>query len=147
MTFKPRDPNYKERVRAAFARQAFMPFIGAEVSDVQPGYCEIRLPYKPELMQQHGLFHGGVVGTLADNAGAGATGTLLTEENTLLTVEYKLNFLSPAQGELLIVRGQVVKAGRTLTVARSDVYAVNGGEEKLCATALVTLMTIPAAAT
>ena len=146
MSFQPRDPHYKEKVQAGFAQQAFMPFIGAEVAEVQPGYCEIRLPYKPELMQQHGLFHGGVVGTLADNAGAGATGTLVAEGNTLLTVEYKLNFLSPAQGEMLIARGQVLKAGRTLTVARSDVYAVNDGVEKLCATALTTVMTIPATA-
>jgi uncharacterized protein (TIGR00369 family) len=140
MSFKPLDPNYEERVRDSFARQQFMGFIGAKLVELRPGYCEIHLPYREELSQQHGFFHGGVVGTIADNAGGYSAYSLMPAAATVLTVEYKLNLLAPGNGELLIARGQVIKPGRTLTVCRSDVSVVKDDQEKLCATALITLM-------
>lgn len=138
--YVPDDPQYEEKVRASFARQTFMGFIGARLVDVQPGYCEIHVPYKRELTQQHGYFHAGIIGTLADNTGGYAAYTLMAADASVLTVEYKLNLLSPGEGELLIARGAVVKPGRTLTVCRSDVVVVKDGVEKLCAIAVVTLM-------
>lgn len=142
LSFRPLDPNYEERVRASFARQQFMEFIGAILMQVRPGYCEIHLPYKEELSQQHGYFHAGAIGTIGDNASGYAAYTLMPADATVLTVEYKLNLLTPGSGELLIARGQVIKPGRTLTVCRSDIFAIKNGQEKLCATALVTLMTL-----
>lgn len=139
-TFTPIDPNYEERVRASFARQRFMEFIGAELTDIRPGFCEIQLSYKEELSQQHGYFHAGIIGTLADNTGGYAAYTLMPAASSILTVEYKLNLLAPGNGELLIAHGQVVKPGRTLTICRSDVFVVSGGHKKLCAIAIVTLM-------
>lgn len=139
-TYMPLDAQYEERVRASFARQPFMEFIGAELADIRPGYCEIHLPYKTELTQQHGYFHAGVIGTLADNTGGYAAFTLMPANSSILTVEYKLNLLAPGRGQLLIARGQVVKPGRTLTVCRSEIGVINNGIEKLCAIAVITLM-------
>lgn len=134
------DPEAEARVRGSFARQRFMAFLGAELAELRPGFCEIRLAYRPELGQQHGFFHAGVVGTLADNAGGYAAFSLMPAGCSILTVEYKLNLVAPGDGELLIARSEVVKAGRTLTICRGDVFVVRGGEEKLCAVSQQTLM-------
>ena len=101
------------------------------------------MPYRPDLTQQHGFFHGGLVGTLADNAGGYAAYTLMPADASILTVEYKINLLAPADGDLLIARGNVSRSGRTLTVCRSAVHVARSGTETLCAEALVTLMALP----
>ncbi len=140
MSFQPSDPHYEDRVRTSFARQRFMDFLGAQLLAVRPGYCEIHLPYKEELSQQHGFFHAGTIGTIADNAGGYAAYSLMDADSTVLTVEFKLNLLAPGSGALLIARGHVIKPGRTLTVCQSDVSVVRDGEEKRCAVALITLI-------
>ncbi|MEE9300076.1 MAG: PaaI family thioesterase [Alphaproteobacteria bacterium] len=142
-TFCPKDPDYAERVRASFARQSFMAHLGAELAEVGPGRCTVSLLYREEFTQQHKHFHGGVIGTLADNAAGYAAFSLMPAESTILTVEYKLNFVAPGRGERLIARGLVLRPGRTLSVARAEVYALKDGEERLCATALETLMCLP----
>lgn len=119
-----------------------MQYLGAELTAVRPGQCEIRLPFKPQLSQQHGYFHGGVIGTIADSAGGYAAFTLMPAESGVLTVEYKLNLLAPGDGDLLIARGEVIKPGRSLVVSRADVAVVKNGRERLCATLLQTLMTM-----
>lgn len=134
------NPDYAERVRASFGRQAFMHFIGAEISAVSAGAVEIQLPYRAELAQQHGFFHGGIVGTVADNACGYASFSLAAADASVLTVEYKLNLMAPASGDVLIARGRVLRPGRTLVVAQADVFAVRQGREKQVATALATLM-------
>ncbi|GIX29402.1 MAG: thioesterase [Burkholderiales bacterium] len=140
--FTAPDPRYAERVRASFARQGIMGHLGAALTEVRPGYCEIRLPFRPELAQQHGYFHGGVIGTLGDSAGGYAAFTLMPADAGVLTVEYKMNLLAPGDGELLIARGRVIKAGRSLVVSQADVAVVKDGTERLCAILLQTLMTI-----
>ena len=141
--FEPRNPDYAEQVRSSFARQAFMAHIGAELVHVGPGVCEIHLPHRAELTQQHGFIHGGVIGTIIDSAMGYAGYSLAAVGASVLTVEYKLNFVAPGEGERLIARGRVVKAGRTLTVCLGEVSAVSGdGGETLCATALQTLMNL-----
>lgn len=137
-----RDPHYAERVRASFARQKVMAFMGAEMAVVEPGRCEIRLPYKAELSQQHGYFHGGVIGMIADSAGGYAAFTLMPADASVLTVEYKMNILAPGDGELLSARGEVLKAGRTLVISRAEVYVLKGGKEIHCASMQQTLMTM-----
>lgn len=136
------DPNFAQRVRDSFARQQVMTYLGAELAAISPGHCEIRLPYKEELSQQHGFFHGGIIGTIGDSAGGYAAYTLMPADSSVLTVEYKMNLLAPGNGELLIARGQVVKAGRTLVVARAEVAVIKDGKETLCATLLQTLITM-----
>ncbi|OPL11443.1 MAG: hypothetical protein AVO38_04615 [delta proteobacterium ML8_D] len=143
MVFEPLDKNYVQKVRSSFQRQKFMEFIGARLAEVHPGYCEIHLPYKKELSQQHGFFHAGVIGTLADNSGGYAAFTLMPPRASILTVEYKLNILAPGDGELLIARAQVIKAGRTLTICRPEVFVVKDGYETMSAAALMTLIALP----
>lgn len=140
MEFQARDPDFAARIGDSFSRQGIMGHLGADLHEVRPGYCEIRVAYAPELSQQHGYFHGGVIGTIADSAAGYAGYSLMPAESSVLTVEYKLNLLSPADGEVLIARGHVVKSGRTLVIARADVAVVKAGQEKLCGVLLQTLM-------
>ena len=140
--FEPKNPAYANRVQSSFGRQQVMALLGATLTRLAPGQCEIQLPFKPESTQQHGYFHGGIVGTIADSAGGYAGFTLMPADSSVLTVEYKMNLLAPAEGELLIARGRVLKSGRTLVVTQVDAVAVKGGRETLCATLLQTLMTM-----
>jgi uncharacterized protein (TIGR00369 family) len=116
-----------------------MSFMGATLPVVEPGYCEIHLPFKAELTQQHGFFHGGVIGTIADSAAGYAGYSLMDSDAGVLTIEYKMNIVAPGDGELLIAEGTVLKPGRTITVTKADVFAVKNGKRKLCATMLQTL--------
>ncbi len=120
-----------------------MSTIGATLTSVEPGHCTITLPYDEAITQQHGFFHGGVIGTIADNAAGYAAYSLMPADSTVLTVEFKLNLVAPGQGEALVARADVLRPGRTLTVAQVHVYACEGDEEMLCATALETLMCLP----
>jgi uncharacterized protein (TIGR00369 family) len=140
--FEAPDPAFAARVRASFERQRIMALIGAELSRIEPGLCEITLPFKDELCQQHGFFHGGVVGTIADSAGGYAGFSLMPKDASVLTVEYKLNLVAPADGDRLTARGRVIKPGRTLVISRADVTVHKNGRETLCATLLQTLMTM-----
>lgn len=142
MDFTPRTDNYIELVQKAFAEQGFMQHLGVEIAELKPGYCELHLPFKPELDQHHGYFHGGVIGSLADVSGGFAGFTLLAEGQAMLTVEYKLNIIAPGAGDYLKGVGRVVKAGRTLTVTEIDVFGVKDGVETQCATAIQTLMAV-----
>jgi len=135
-----RDPDFEARVRDSFGRQGFMRHMGASIEELAPGRCVLSLPYRDEVGQQHGYFHGGAVGAVADNAGAYAAFTLIEAGQSMLTVEYKLNLLRPAAGEQLRAVAEVIRAGRSLTVCQVDVFAVNGARETHCATALVTMM-------
>lgn len=136
----PPDPDYQARVRASFARQPFMTLLGASITALGPGTCEIMLPYRRELTQQHGFLHAGVVATLADNACGYAAFTLMPADSSVLTVEFKLNLMAPAEGEALIARGRVRKAGRTLTVVEAEVSARRDGAEPVVAVMLATIM-------
>lgn len=141
-TFSPRDPDYATRVRKSFQRQRIMGWIGAELTHIAPGHCEISLPCKAELTQQHGYIHGGIIGTIGDTAAGYAAFTLMPHDASVLTVEYKMNLMAPGDGERMIARGEVVRAGRTLVIARADVFAVKRGKETHCASLLQTLMTM-----
>lgn len=139
-TFTARDPDYQQRVRDSFARQQVMGFLGAELDDVAPGYTQISLPFRPELSQQHGYFHGGMVGTIADSAAGYAGYTLMAADASVLTVEYKLNLIAPADGERLIARGKVIRPGKNLVITQADVFVSRRGAERQCAVLLQTLM-------
>ena len=140
--FTATDPDFAERVRKSFDAQGIMDHIGATLTLIEPGVCEIELPYSDAVSQQHGFFHGGVIGTIADSAGGYAAFGLMDAEDGILTVEYKLNLMALADGDLLVARGRVLRAGRTLTVARAEVWVVKNGEEVACAAMQQTLMRI-----
>ncbi len=140
MKFEPKSANYKKKVEESFERQQFMKLIKAELVDVQPGYCEIQVPYDSNLTQQHGFFHAGVISTIADNTAGYAGFSLMEENSSVLTVEFKINLIAPGDGELLIGKSNVIKNGRTLTICKSDVCIIKNGQEKLCAVAQLTLI-------
>ena len=142
--FVARDPEFAEKVRASFSRQGLMRLLGAELVSVAAGAAEIRVAFREELSQQHGYFHGAVTGAIADSSAGYAAFSLTPSGSSVLTVEYKMNTLAPAQGEALLARGSVIRAGRTLTVCKSDVFAIRSGAESLCATMLTTIMVLPA---
>ena len=138
--FEPVDPAYETRVRDSFARQPFMALMGAQLGAVTPGRVELVLPFSDSLTQQHGFFHGGAIGAVADTAGGYAAYSLFPADATVLTVEYKINIMAPGQGERLVAVGEVLRTGRTLTIVRVEVYGESGGRRTHCATATQTLM-------
>ncbi|HEV7842766.1 MAG TPA: PaaI family thioesterase [Pyrinomonadaceae bacterium] len=141
-TFETQTPRFEARVRESFARQRLMMTIGARISRVAPGEVAIELPFHDDLTQQHGYLHAGIVTSIADTACGYAAFSLMPEDADVLSVEYKINLLSPAHGESFIARARVKRAGRNLTVCEAEVFAVNAGQEKLIAAMLATMMAI-----
>jgi uncharacterized protein (TIGR00369 family) len=131
---------YAERVRESFSRQRVMDLIGATLGDVEPGRVTIALAHRADLVQQHGYVHAGIVGTIADSAGGYAAYTLMPEGSSVLSVEYKLNLLAPADGERLLATGRVIKPGRTLTVCELEVEVWKDGTPRTCAWGLQTVI-------
>ncbi len=130
----------EQRIRESFARQEFMRTLGAEIESVSPGAVEIRLPIRKALQQQHGFAHAGVVASIADSACGYAALSLMDPGDDVVSVEFKLNLLSPAVGEHLVARARVVRSGKRLSVTACDVFALSPGEEKCVATFLGTMM-------
>lgn len=121
-----------------------MSTLGAQLESVAPGLVEISLRPHAEISQQHGFVHAGAVTAIADSAAGYAALTLLPDGAGVLSAEFKINLLAPAVGDRVIARGRVIKAGRTLTVAQSEVFAASEGEEKLIAVLTATLMAVEA---
>ncbi|MEW6721118.1 MAG: PaaI family thioesterase [Thermodesulfobacteriota bacterium] len=136
---KPQNPQYREHATDIIRKSRFVADIGLVLDDLGPGWCETHIDILPKHLQQDGFVHAGVQATLADHTAGGATGTLVPAGFLVLTAEFKINFLRPAVGERIRCRATVLKSGRTLSVAESEVYAVRGGAEKLVAKATVTL--------
>jgi len=122
----PLNPSFAEDVERSFARQPIMNLIGAQLSLVEPGVVEITLPYRADLAQQHEYLHAGIVTTIADSACGYAAYSLMRAGSEVLSVEFKVKLLRPAQGETFVARAKVIKAGRTLTVVRADVFGIAG---------------------
>ncbi|MFY0545286.1 PaaI family thioesterase [Brevibacillus sp. H7] len=138
--FIPKNPDFHSRVETSFARQAAMNLIGAELVKVEPGEVEIELPFRSDLTQQHGFLHAGMVTTIVDNACGFAALSLMPPDASVLSVEFKVNLLSPAKGERFLARGKVLKPGQTITVCSGEVFSIGEGEPKLVATMLATLI-------
>ena len=137
------NPAFADEIRESFAKQTIMDLIGGELTRIEPGVIEITLPYRADLTQQHGYVHAGVVTTIADSACGYAAYTLMPPESDVLAVEFKVNLLRPAKGEIFVARAEVIKPGRTLTVVRADVVATDGEKQSLVATMLGTMMRLP----
>ena len=134
MSFTAKNPEFAADVRKSFAAQSIMQTIGAQLSRVEPGIVEISLPYRTELTQQNGYLHAGIITTIADSAAGYAAFTLMPAGASVLSVEFKVNLLRPASGEMFLARAEVIKAGKTLTVVRADVFGISGNERTLGAT-------------
>jgi uncharacterized protein (TIGR00369 family) len=138
--FEATDPEFEARIRDSFVRQKVMGLIGARLLGIEPGRVEIELAFRDDLTQQHGFFHAGIVGTIADSAGGYAGYTLMPAGSSVLSIEYKINLMAPADGERLVASGQVVRPGRTLTVCDLEVVVFKGGSAAVCARGMQTLI-------
>jgi uncharacterized protein (TIGR00369 family) len=134
------NPDFAQCVTASFNRQNAMHLIRATLQAVEYGRTEIHVPHWDGIEQQHGFVHGGVVGMIADSAAGYAAMSIVAATASVLTVEYKMNLVAPADGAKLIARGQVVRPGRTLIVTKAEVFAVKEGKETLCALMQQTIM-------
>src|SRR5215510_13423690 len=138
---KPRNSSFAEEIAQSFKKQTIMGLIGAKLSRVEPGVVEITLPYRADLAQQHGYLHAGIVTTIADSACGYAAYSLMPPGSQVLSVEFKVNLLRPAKGEKFLAVAEVVKAGKTLTVVRADVFGLDqDGQRELIATMLATMI-------
>ncbi len=141
--FQPQDPRLEPRGRASFDRQTAMATLGAKLQRVDAGRVEIELPFAGHITQQHGFVHGGVISAVLDSACGYAASSLMPADAGVLTIEFKVNLLAPAQGRRFRVFGEVVKPGRTITVAEGKAWSVDDdGREKLVASMVATMMVI-----
>lgn len=138
--FQVRNPGFEADVRATFARQSFMKMIGAEIARLAPGAVQIDLPCGEHLLQHHGYLHGAVIAAIVDTACGCSALTLMPPNSSVLTVEYKINFLAPAAGDRIVARGKVLKAGRRLTVCTGEALSMQDGNEKLVAALTATMV-------
>ena len=129
---RPENPDFERVARERFARQGFMGAIGAWLVEVAPGRAVVEVPYSARLAHEPGLFHGAIVGAVGDSAGGIAALTLLAAGADAVTAECKINFVRPAEGELLRAEGQVLNVGRRLVIARIDVMCVADGKSTVC---------------
>ncbi|MFV2033299.1 MAG: PaaI family thioesterase [Gammaproteobacteria bacterium] len=141
-SFTAANPAFEQRVRDSFARQNAMKTIGATIRSVQPGRVSIGMPYSDELTQQHDFIHGGIIATLLDSACGYAAFSLMPEDAAVLTIEFKINLLSPAKGDWFEAIGRVKKPGRNITVSEGELYAHDGENQKLVASMIGTLMSV-----
>ncbi len=142
MQYSPMDENFETRIRTSFEKQGIMHTIGGQLLKVEPGEVQIELPFSEALTQQHGFIHAGILTTIVDSACGYAASTLMPFASEVLTVEYKVNFISPAKGENFLAIGRVVKPGRSLTVCRGEVLVKDGSEYKTVVLMQTTMMTI-----
>jgi uncharacterized protein (TIGR00369 family) len=141
-SFTPHDPLYADRVRSSFDRQGAMKLFDATLAKVEPGLVEIEVPFSEKVSQQHGYIHGGVISALCDSAAGYAAYSLFAPEDSILTVEFKINFLAAADCDRLRAIGRVVKSGRTLTICEMSAIAFKGDRETVCVHGLATMMCV-----
>ncbi len=141
--FEPRNPAYRAALQAYVAAQAYLRLIGVELARIEPGHVDYRVPYRDDLGQQNGFFHGGIVGGVAEAVMGAAAFTLVAAGHNVVGAEYKLNLLAPGLGPALVASGTVVKAGRTLVVCRADIVVERrDGPPRLCAIAQGTMAVV-----
>ncbi len=140
--FEPRDQSFRVKVEESFALQQAMHTLGCKIVDFEPGRIELKFPYSEKLTQQHGFIHAGMLATAMDSACGFAAFSLMPENAGVLAVEFKINLLAPAKGDLFRIIGEVIKPGRTITVCQADAFAHNDGQSKLIAQMTGTIMAV-----
>lgn len=140
--FAPQDKDYRTRVQQSFDRQQAMKTLGITLENIEPGRIDLAMPYREAFTQQHGFVHAGILSTAMDSACGYAAFSLMPKEAAVLSIEYKINLLAPAQGEFFRITGQVLKPGRTIIVCQSEVFASLKGKEKLVAQMTGTMMAV-----
>lgn len=143
MSHPPLDPDRQTEVRRVFGEAAFINDVGYRLTGLGSGWLESALDIAPRHCQHHGFIHAGVQATMADHTAGSAATTLLAEGEAVLTAEFKINLLRPAKGALLTCRAEVLKPGRRLVVAESEVFTGEGSGRTLVSKAMVTLAVVP----
>ena len=131
-----RNPNELE---VSFYNQPLMPYIGARLDLIEEGKAHIEVNFCKNITQQHGLFHGGIIGAIADNSAGFAAMTLMPKDREPLTIEFKIKFLNIANGEKIISEAIILNHGVTVFHAESKVYSMVRKKKALIASALVTI--------
>ncbi len=142
MHFTSSNPEFATVVRASFEQQGLMKTLGATLDRIEPGVVDISIPYRDSLTQQHGFLHAAATTAIADTASGYAALSLMPAGNEVLTIEFKVNLLRPAAGTHFVAEGRVVRPGKTITVARADVFAHVDGAPVLIATLLATMIAL-----
>ena len=135
-------PETEQRVRESFAQQGLISTLNGKLTLLEPGRANIQMPFDERFTQQDGFLHAGVVTTLMDSACGYAAYTLMPENSRVLSVEFKVNFLYPAQGKFFRAEGQVIKPGKTLTICEGKLFASQNGQEKLVAVMQATMICV-----
>ena len=138
----PPDPDFEMRVRASFSQQGMLAALGAQIELLRAGEVHLDAPFDARFTQQDGFLHAGVVTTLMDSACGYAAHTLMPVGSRVLSVEFKVNLLSPARGERFRAEGRVIKAGRTLTVCEGKLFSIEKEKASLCAIMQATMICI-----
>jgi len=141
-TFIPKDPDFEKKIRARFSKQGLLQNFGATLQRIEAGEVELAMSFDEKLTQQDGFLHAGAITTLVDSACGFAAFTLMPAGSRVLSVEFKINLLSPADGDRFLARGTVIKPGRTITVCEGKFYSFKNGEEKLSALMQATMICI-----
>lgn len=142
--YKPSDLEFKNRIHESFQCQSMMGTMGTKLTLIQPGEAHIIAPYDERFTQQDGFLHAGTVTTLIDSACGYAAYSLMPADSRVLSVEFKVNLLSPAWGESFRAEGRVIKPGKTLTVCEGKLFSMSDEQEKLVAVMQATMICVPA---
>ncbi|WP_298816898.1 PaaI family thioesterase [Chloroflexus sp.] len=145
--FHPQTPDWEQRVRSSFARQGLMRSLHAVIDHIRPGELSITMPADPAFSQQHGYVHGGAIASILDSACGYAALSLMPADREVLTVEFKINFLSPARGSRFIATGRVIRTGRAVTVCTGEAIALDGDRRATIALMQATMFAVPASPT
>jgi uncharacterized protein (TIGR00369 family) len=140
--FEPKDPDFRARLQASFARQTAMASLGVTIARLEPGEIELAMAYSAAFTQQHGFVHGGIIATVLDSACGYAAFSLTPPETSILTVEFKTSLLAPAKGERFTFRGRVIRPGRNITFCEAEAIAHEGEASKRIAIMTATLMAV-----
>jgi uncharacterized protein (TIGR00369 family) len=136
-------PETEARVRASIARQTLLTTLGVTVERLETGYCELGLAHRADLTQQHGFVHAGAITTIADSACGYGAYTLFPADRDVLTVDFTMNLVAPAAQPRFVAAGRVIRAGRTLTTCRGEVYGIGeDGQRTVIALIQATMMAV-----
>ena len=140
--YQPLDPDFENRVCDSFTRQKLLNTLNGEITLLKPGEAHITAPYDERFTQQDGFLHAGTITTLIDTACGYAAYSLMPASSRVLSVEFKVNLLSPAKGDSFRAEGRVIKPGKTLTVCEGKLFALNDEQEKLVAVMQATMICV-----
>lgn len=140
--FIPTDADFETRIRTSFVSQGMLSTLGAQIELLRAGEVHLTAPYDARFTQQDGFLHAGTVTTLMDSACGYAAYSLMPAASRVLSVEFKVNLLSPARGHRFRAEGRVIKHGRTLTVCEGKLFSIEKEQETLCAIMQATMICI-----